>query len=284
MTTFALTFMKRFMTPNIVLNNNFFSLDTPVVMAIINVTPDSFYAHVQMPNHLLQCVDVALKEGASIIDIGGCSTRPDSTPASEQEELSRISAALNIIRKHYPDILISIDTYRGNVAREAVTKYNCSIINDISAFSLDDNFLQEIIELQHPYILSHYPSEILNDETPDDKFLSSVLQFFSKKIRLLRDSGFNGDIIIDPGFGFKKTIRQNYLLLNNLHLLKAFNCPILAGLSRKSMLYKPLDLTPADVLPATIAANTIALQQGASILRVHDVAPAIQTIKTTNFL
>jgi len=272
------------MTPNIVLNNKIFSLESPVVMAIINATPDSFYAHVQASDALLHCVDTALAEGASIIDLGGCSTRPDSTPATEQEELTRISSALDIIRKHHPDVLISIDTYRASVARKAIKDYNCNIINDISAFSLDDNFLHTIVELQRPYILSHYPTEPLADNTPDDKFLASVLQFFAEKIQTLRDAGFNGDIIIDPDFGFKKTIRQNHLLLNNLHLLKTFNCPILAGLSRKSMFFRPLGLTPADVLPATITANTIALQQGANILRVHDVAPAIQTIKTVNFL
>jgi len=272
------------MTPNIVLNNKIFSFDSPAVMAIINATPDSFYAHVQAPDTLLQCVNEALAEGASIIDLGGCSTRPDSTPASEQEELSRISSALETIRKHHPDIPISIDTYRANVARKAVTEFNCNIINDISAFSLDDGMLQAIVDLQRPYILSHYPTEPIPYDTPDDKFLASVLQFFAEKIKVLRDAGFNGDIIIDPDFGFKKSLRQNHLLLHNLHLLKTFNCPILAGLSRKSMFYRPLGLTPADVLPATITANTIAIQQGADILRVHDVAPAIQTIKVTNYL
>lgn len=271
------------MTPNIVLNNKIFSLDLPVVMAIVNATPDSFYAHVQKSDAILQCVANALAEGASIIDLGGCSTRPDSTPATEQEELSRISYALDTIRRHYPDISISIDTYRANVARKAVSEYNCYIINDISAFSFDDNFLETIVELQRPYILSHYPSYALPDDTPDDKFLASVLQFFAEKIKVLRDAGFNGDIIIDPGFGFKKTIRQNHLLLHNLTLLKTFNCPVVAGLSRKSMLFRPLGLSPADVLPATITANTIAIQQGADILRVHDVAPAIQTIKTVNW-
>jgi len=272
------------MTPNIVLNNKIFSFSTPVVMAIVNATPDSFYAHAEASDDILQCVNRALTEGASIIDIGGCSTRPDSTPVSEQEELSRICKALEIIRKHHPDIPISIDTYRGAVARKAINEYNCNIINDISAFSLDDSMLQTIVELQHPYILAHYPAEPIPEETPDDKFLAEVLKFFSERIKMLRDAGFNGDIIIDPDFGFKKSVRQNHLLLNNLHLLKTFNCPILAGLSHKSMFYRPFGLTPADVLPATIAANTIAIQQGASILRVHETAPAIQTIKTVNFL
>lgn len=272
------------MTPNIVLDNKIFAFDKPIVMAIINVTPDSFYTHIQTSDNIIQCIDAAIEDGASIIDIGGCSTRPDSTPATEQEEISRVSSALEIIRKHHPYIPVSIDTYRAAVARIAITNYNCAIINDISAFSLDDNMLQAIVEFQRPYILSHYPSMTLPEETSDDKFLASVLQFFAEKIKTLRDAGFNGDIIIDPGFGFNKTTRQNYILLNNLRILKAFNCPILAGLSRKSMFYRPLGLTPADVLPATITANTIAIQQGASILRVHDVAPAIQTIKTTHFL
>lgn len=272
------------MTTNIVLNNKIFSLDKPIVMAIVNVSPDSFYAHVQMSDNIIQCIDAALEDGASIIDIGGCSTRPGSIPATEQEEISRISEALEIIRKHHPNIPLSIDTYRAAAARIAVSKYDCAIINDISAFSLDNDMLKTIVEFQRPYILSHYPSSTLPEETSDDKFLSSVLLFFAEKIKTLRDAGFNGDIIIDPGFGFNKTTRQNYILLNNLRILKAFSCPILAGLSRKSMLYRPLGLTPADVLPATITANTISIQQGASILRVHDVAPAIQTIKTTHFL
>lgn len=272
------------MNENILINNKIFRLDRPVVMAIINITPDSFYAHVEKSDSIAKCIDNAIAEGASIIDIGGCSTRPDSSPTPEQEELSRISAALDILRKHHPDIPVSIDTYRTTVARRAILDYNCNIINDISAFSLDDNFLQTIAELQRPYILSHYPQCQSPEETPDDKFLAEVLQFFAKKIELLRNAGFNGDIIIDPGFGFKKSHRQNHLLLNNLHLLKIFNCPILAGLSRKSMFYKPLELTPNDVLPATIAANTIAIQQGATILRVHDVAATVQTIKTVTFL
>lgn len=272
------------MLPNIVLNNKIFSFDKPVVMAIINVTPDSFYSHIQMPDDIERCIDAALEDGASIIDIGGCSTRPDSVQATEQEEISRVSTAFEIICKHHPDIPVSIDTYRASVAHDAVTKYDCAIINDISAFTLDDNMLHVIVKLQRPYILSHYPAITIPEETPDDKFLASVLQFFAEKIKMLRDAGFNGDIILDPGFGFNKTIRQNHLLLNNLHILKTFNCPIMAGLSRKSMLYHPLGLTPADVLPATITANTIALQQGASILRVHDVASAVQTIKTTYFL
>ncbi len=272
------------MTPTIILKNKILSFDTPVVMAIINATPDSFYAHVQDSDKLLKCVGNAIAEGATIIDVGGCSTRPDSTPATEQEEISRISAALDIIRKHYPEVPISIDTYRASVACKAILDYDCDIINDISAFSIDNDFLHTIAELQRPYILSHYPAEPLPEDTPDDTFLAEVLKFFAERIKALRDAGFNGDIIIDPGFGFKKSVRQNHLLLNNLHLLKTFNAPILAGLSHKSMFYRPLGLTPADVLPATITANTIAIQQGASILRVHEVAPAIQTIKTLNYL
>lgn len=259
-------------------------LNQPIVMAIINATPDSFYVHVQTSDKLLECVDNAIAEGATIIDVGGCSTRPDSSPATEQEELSRISAALDVIRKHHPEVTISIDTYRASVAHKAIIDYDCDIINDISAFSLDNNFLQTIAELQRPYILTHYSTEPIPEETSDDKFLAEILKFFAQKINMLRDAGFNGDIIIDPGFGFKKSVRQNHLLLNNLHLLKTFNCPILAGLSHKSMFYQPLGLTPEKVLPATIAANTIAIQQGASILRVHEVAPAIQTIKTINYL
>ena len=269
------------MTPNIVINNKIFSLDAPVVMAIVNATPDSFYEHCNSDN-IIQCVERALAEGASIIDVGGCSTRPVSTPATEHEEMERVAHALDVIRKHYPDTPLSIDTFRASVARMAINDYGCDIINDISAFSMDDDMLNAVAHLKRPYILTHYPTGTVADDIADDKFLASVLQFFAGKINTLRTAGFNGDIILDPGFGFGKTIRQNWLLLHNLHLLKPFGCPVLAGLSRKSMLYKPLGLTPADVLPATIAANTIALQKGATILRVHDVAAAIQTIKTLN--
>lgn len=266
------------MTKNIVVNGKIFDMTSPLIMSIINVTPDSFFekSRCQDTDSLTLHIKQALSDGADIIDLGACSTRHDSEPVSAEEELSRISFALDIIKKNFDGITLSIDTFRAEIARFATQNYPNIIINDISAGSLDVKLFRTIAEIQCPYVLSHYPEDTLPDSTPDDVFLSSVLQFFAKKIENLRSLGFNGDIILDPGFGFGKTTRQNLLLLRNLHHLDCFGLPILAGISRKSMIYKTLGCTPDSALNGTTAMNTLAITQGANILRVHDTREAAE--------
>lgn len=271
-------------SPIIVLKGRSFDLSTPLVMAIVNATDNSFYAPSRnaTADQLKFRIDEAVSQGADILDIGGCSTRPDATPVTEDEELYRVSRAFTLVRSIAGDIPTSVDTFRASVARLAVNDFNCDIINDISAFTLDPELLPTVVQLQRPYILTHSAGIALSndlfstDHTPDDQFLSSVLQFFAQKINQLRTAGFDNDIIIDPGFGFAKNLHQNYSLLRNLSLLRSFNEPILAGLSRKSMIYRPLNLTPGQALNGTSALNTLALNNGANILRVHDVAEAVQ--------
>lgn len=266
---------------NIIIDGRIFDLSSPLVMAVVNATPDSFFSksRAETPEILIRNIEFALQNGASFIDLGACSTRPDSAPVSADEELDRVSDALHLIRKQFGDIPISIDTFRASVAETAISDFNCSIVNDISAFSLDDKMLDTIVTLQRPYILGHYPNETIPDDTPDDIFIASALKFFSEKIEILRNKGFNGDIIIDPNFGFKKTIHQNYVMLRNLNVLQCFGLPILAGLSRKSMIYKALDTTPENALNGTTILNTVAVMNGANILRVHDTLEASQVCK-----
>lgn len=266
---------------NIVIDGQIIDLSSPSVMAVINATPDSFYNEscAETPEILIRNIEFALQNGASFIDLGACSTRPGSTPVSASEELNRVSNALRLIRNHFGDIPISIDTFRSSVAETAVKDFNCAIINDISAFSSDDKMLDTIVSFQRPYILGHYPEEAVSEDTPDDIFIASVLKFFSEKIEILRNRGFNSDIIIDPNFGFKKTLHQNYVMLRNLGVLKCFGLPILAGLSRKSMIYKVLGTTPENALNGTTILNTVAVMNGADILRVHDPLEASQICK-----
>ncbi|MCQ2343604.1 MAG: dihydropteroate synthase [Paludibacteraceae bacterium] len=271
-------------SPIIVLKGRSFDLSSPLVMAIVNATHDSFYPSSRnaTPDLLKFRIDEAVSQGADILDIGGCSTRPDASPVPEDEELDRVSLAFSLARSIAGDIPTSVDTFRASVARLAVNDFGCDIINDISAFTLDPELLPTVAQLQRPYILTHSAGIALSndlfspDDTPEDLFLSSVLRFFARKIDQLRSTGFNNNVIIDPGFGFSKNLRQNYFLLRNLSLLRCFNEPILVGLSRKSMIYRPLNLTPEQALNGTTALNTLALNNGANILRVHDVAEAIQ--------
>lgn len=268
----------------IVLKGRLINLATPLVMAIINATGDSFYSSSRnsTKDELKFRIEDAVSQGADILDIGGCSTRPGATPVGEEEELERIAQAFTTVRSVAGEYPTSVDTFRASVARLAVNDFDCDIINDISAYSLDPDLFSTIIQLQRTYILTHSTgiacaNDIrMSDNTPEDKFLASVLQFFAKKIDKLRSAGFSKDIIVDPGFGFGKNLQQNYTLLRNLSLLRCFDEPILAGLSRKSMIYHPLNITAEQALNGTISLNTLALANGANILRVHDVAEAVQ--------
>ncbi len=256
-------------------------LSSPKVMGILNITPDSFYDGGNYTNDttILHQAEKMLTEGATFIDVGAYSSRPEAIHINEEEELKRIVPVIELLAHKFDDILISVDTFRSTVARETVEAGAC-IVNDISGGSLDKNMFTTIAELQVPYILMHMKGtpQNMQKQAEYDDILHEIIYFFSEKIAELRALKVN-DIIIDIGFGFGKTIDHNYRLLKNLDLFKTLELPILTGLSRKSMLYKLLETTPENALNATTSANTIALLNGTNILRVHDVKEAIETIK-----
>ncbi|PSR56188.1 dihydropteroate synthase [Adhaeribacter arboris] len=262
------------------------SLATPVVMGILNVTPDSFYEGSRLISldQVVAKAEKMLAEGADILDIGGYSSRPGAEDISVTEEMDRVIPAIEAIRKALPGTLISIDTFRSQVA-EAAVKAGASIINDISGGSLDEAMFAKAAALKAPYILMHMRGtpQTMKQLTNYDNLLLELVTYFEQKVAQLRAAGVV-DIIIDPGFGFAKTIEQNFMLLRNLHEFSLFELPVLAGLSRKSMTYKTLGIEATEALPGTIALNTLALLQGASILRVHDVKEAVQTIKLVSRL
>lgn len=263
------------------LRNSIFSIDEPIVMAIINITPDSFYSShgLLSERELIEVVAKSIDDGARIIDIGAHSTRPQCEIVNQEEELRRIQYALRLIRKHFPDIPISIDTYRAFIAQAAID-CGADIINDVSGGTMDNGMFETIGLLKVPYILTHMRGtpQTMHLQTQYDNLIGDILSFFETRVRSLHALGVS-DIILDPGFGFAKTMEQNYELLSRLSHFKSLGLPLLAGLSHKSMLYKLLDIDVKDSLNATTVANTIALHGGASILRVHEVKPAIEAIK-----
>ncbi|MCH2082575.1 MAG: dihydropteroate synthase [Saprospiraceae bacterium] len=250
-------------------------------MGILNITPDSFFdgGKYMSNTSILGKATKMLEEGAQIIDIGGMSSRPGADFISVQEELDRILPAVEIINKHYPETIISIDTIRSAVAKQAVSSGAC-IINDISAGKFDDELFQTVAQLKVPYILMHMQGQPKNMQTnPDYKDIAlEVLDFMIEKVGQLRALGVK-DICIDPGFGFGKSLQHNYQLLKKMHIFKILELPILCGLSRKSMIYKLLNTTPDKALNGTSALHMIALQEGAKILRVHDVREAFEVIQ-----
>lgn len=264
------------------LKGKLLNLKTPVTMGIVNVTPDSFYQGARFSNekNMLQFVEKMLNDGASIIDVGGYSTRPQAENISPDEEISRVSNALESILKKFPDTLLSVDTFRANVARHVVNEFNVAMINDISGGTLDNMMFETIADLQVAYVLMHTrgnPQNMQNMTNYDD-VVSEVLGFLQKRVAQLHLLGVN-DMVVDPGFGFAKTTEQNFSLLKQLAYFKELNVPILAGLSRKSMIYKTLNIDATSSLNGTTALNMLALQGGASILRVHDVKEAMEAIK-----
>ncbi|HOK35801.1 MAG TPA: dihydropteroate synthase [Paludibacteraceae bacterium] len=267
------------------LNQQLFDLSSPLIMGIINITPDSFYkgSRFTTGKAILHAVDEILENGGSIIDIGGFSTRPSAEIISEEEEIDRLSKALEIILKKYPQTVISIDTFRAKVARYIVENFQVAMINDVSGGTLDDQMFETIADLKVAYVLMHMRGtpQTMQQLTDYEDVVTEVFQFLQKRLAQLRSLGVT-DVIIDPGFGFAKTIQQNYQLLKKLSYFKELGAPILAGLSRKSMIYKLLNITPDEALTGTIAVNMLALIGGASILRVHDVKEAVQTIKIFN--
>ena len=263
-------------------NGRLMDLSEPQVMGILNVTPDSFYAgsHGVTEGYIIDRIHQIMNEGASIIDIGACSTRPGADEVSIEEEMSRLRMGLELIRKHRPDAIVSVDTYRADVAKMCVEEYGAAIINDISAGQMDEQMFPTIARLGIPYIIMHMKGtpKDMQVNPQYDHFLKEVFYYFSEKVQRLRDLGVK-DIIIDPGFGFGKTLEHNYELMNHLEEFALFELPLLVGVSRKSMIYKHLGITPEEALNGTTTLNTIALLKGANILRVHDVREAMESIK-----
>ena len=255
-------------------------------MGILNITPDSFYDGGRYKNEsdILSQVYVMLKEGATFIDIGAYSSRPNAIDVTENEELQRILPILNLVLKEFPEALISIDTFRSEIAKQCITN-GAALINDISAGALDNKMLQTVANLKVPYIMMHMrgTQQTMQKLTHYDNLVQDILFYFSERIASARALGII-DLIVDPGFGFAKTIDQNFELLNHLDLFKMLELPLLVGISRKSMIYKTLKNTPKDALNGTTVLNTLALQEGAKILRVHDVKEASECIKLLNQL
>ncbi|HFG0470751.1 dihydropteroate synthase [Flavobacterium psychrophilum] len=261
-------------------------LSIPKVMGILNVTPDSFYdggRFVSEKNVLIQ-VENMLQDGANFIDIGGQSSKSKAAIVSIDEELKRVVSIVDLILKKFPETMISIDTFNSKVAQIAVEN-GAAIINDISAGNLDDNMFETIAKLQVPYIMMHMRGtpQTMQEMTNYDDLVKDILFYFSEKVAKARSFGIN-DLIIDPGFGFAKTLEQNFELLNKLELFEMLKLPILVGVSRKSMIYKTLETTPENALNGTSVLNTISLTKGGNILRVHDVKEAVECVKLYNQL
>lgn len=259
------------MEMSIRLHNGLMTLSRPRVMAIINFSPDSFFSwcDVSAEAQLLSQVEDVLSAGADILDLGACSTRPGAVPVDAAAEWGLLSRGLDIIRHHWTDVPISVDTFRAAIAEQAIA-HGADMINDVSGEQADPQMWEVVARHHVPYVLTHAQPI---GACP----MTEVLDFLQSYLDRLHRLGI-ADVIVDPGFGFGKTVEQNYALLRQLDVLQELHAPVLVGVSRKSMLYKPLQATPADVLPATVAANTLALERGAHILRVHDVAAATQAI------
>ena len=260
-------------------------LSTAKVMGILNITTDSFFdgGEYLTKNKILEKCKKMILEGASIIDIGAQSSRPGAKPIDFETEKKRLLTAISDVKQHFPDIIISVDTYNAEIARICLLN-GADMINDISAGEMDEKMFELVADLDIPYIMMHMQGrpETMQDNLQYKNVVDDILTFFEKKIKQLKNKGFQ-KIIIDPGFGFGKTIQHNYQLLNNLEKFKKYGFPIIAGISRKSMIYNLLDTTAENALNGTTAANVVALQNGANILRVHDVKQAVECIKIVNF-
>ena len=262
-----------------------FSTENPIIMGIVNLTKDSFYdgGRYSSEKEIILKVKSMLDEGASIIDMGAQSSRPGATKISSEEEIKKLIPIIKLLKNKFRDIIISIDTFWSNTAKECALT-GADIINDISAGEIDKEMFPTIAQLNIPYIMMHMQGtpEYMQKNPSYDNIITEITDYFIYRINKLHKLGFQ-NIIIDPGFGFGKTIKHNYQLLNNLNSLNSLNTPILVGTSRKSMIYKVLETTPENALNGTSITNTIALQNGANILRVHDVKEAMECIKITTF-
>ena len=263
-------------------NGRLMDLSTPRVMGILNVTPDSFFAgsRTQTETEVARRAEQLLADGADIIDIGGYSTRPGADEVSPDEEWARLSLGLKAVRAVSAEAVVSVDTFRAGVARRCVEDYGVAIINDISGGELDADMFPTVAALGVPYILMHMQGtpRTMQQAPHYDDVLREVILYLARKVQQLRDLGVR-DIILDPGFGFGKTVEDNYRLLAHLDELALFGLPVLAGLSRKSMICRVLDITPDQALNGTTVLNTLCLSKGAHILRVHDVRPAVEAVR-----
>ncbi|HTN69273.1 MAG TPA: dihydropteroate synthase [Dysgonamonadaceae bacterium] len=257
-------------------------LTTPLVMGIVNVTPDSFYkcSRTQSKKEIVERVHQIIDEGGTVIDMGGQSTRPTSTLHTAEEELERIEPALALVQKEFPNAILSIDTFYAEVAKTAVEKYGVAMINDISGGQIDNEMFTTVAQLNVPYILMHMRGtpQTMQKLIDYDNLIGDIIYYFSEKIAHLNSLGVN-DIIVDPGFGFSKTLEQNYELMAHLKYFDILETPLLVGISRKSMAYKLLNTNSDGSLNGTTVLNTYALQSGANILRVHDVKEAVDCVK-----
>jgi dihydropteroate synthase len=264
-----------------------YDLSEPMVMGILNYTPDSFYdgGKYSLPSAVTGRVEKMIKEGADIIDVGAVSSRPGAPDISEDEEMRRLSEVMGIIRDNFPNVLISLDTYRSGVAKMINAEYRVDMINDITSGSLDAKMMETVADIQIPYIAMHMQGiPMTMQENPQyDNVLNEILRYFAGKTDLMRKHGIK-DIIIDPGFGFGKNIDHNYQLAGHLEVLGMLELPLLVGFSRKSMICKVLKVNPAGALTGTIVLNAIALIKGAGIIRVHDVKEARETLKISSML
>ena len=266
---------------------NLIDLSVPKVMGIINVTPDSFYSgsRVVLEEEIIKTAAGMIEDGADILDVGGYSSRPGAAEVTQEEERTRVTGALRIISREFPETVISIDTFRSEIADEAVLEFGAGMINDISGGEADSGMFQVVSRLQVPYIMMHMQGVpgTMQDNPVYDHVVANILRWFGERIVSLQSMGVN-DIILDPGFGFGKTAAHNFELLRNLGDFSITGLPVLVGVSRKSMIWKALGITADEALNGTTVLNTVALLNGADILRVHDVKEAVQAVKLTEKL
>jgi len=263
-------------------NGRLLSIDKPVVMGILNVTPDSFYdgGKYMKEKDIIERVDEIVAEGGDIVDIGGYSTRPGASQVTEDEESARLLPAVKIVRKYFPDLPLSIDTFRSGIATRVIDEVGGCIVNDISGGNFDSEMFETVAKLNVPYILMHIkgtPSTMQKNPVYND-VVQDIIMYFSERVKKLRLLGVK-DIILDPGFGFGKTLDHNYEILNRIDAFKIFQLPVMVGISRKSMICKLLDITPGESLNGSTVLNTLSLLGGADILRVHDVKEAVEAVK-----
>ncbi|MEZ4945231.1 MAG: dihydropteroate synthase [Cyclobacteriaceae bacterium] len=260
--------------------------DSPKIMGILNITPDSFFdgGKYKDEKSILQLVEKMITDGADFIDVGGYSSRPGAKDVTQEEELERVLSVIKVIVKNFPESILSIDTFRSEVARQAIEE-GALMVNDISGGALDNKMFDLIARHHIPYILMHMKGtpQTMKSMAEYENLISEMLDYFHPRLHQLHQMGV-ADIMIDPGFGFAKTIAHNFELLKQLELLKILNKPMVIGLSRKSMIWKTLDTNPENALNGTTVLNTIALLKGASILRIHDVKEAVEAVKLTNFV
>jgi dihydropteroate synthase len=269
------------------LNNKHIDLSSPRVMTIVNVTPDSFYdgSRTFTEEEIERHVERAIEQGTDMLDVGGYSSRPNADEVSVEEEIARVGRAMRVIRRVCPEMVVSIDTFRAEVVRRTVAEWGDCIVNDISAGELDPQMITTVAELGLPYVAMHMRGTpaTMQSKTDYDDIVEEVHQYFAQRLDTLRKAGIE-DVVIDPGFGFAKTLEQNYQLMNELGRLNDLDAPILVGISRKSMIYNLLGCTPAEALNGTTALHLEALRQGAKILRVHDTREAVEVVKIYNQL